>query len=325
MPEDLSTPPRPPKGGPKATGGFYVPARPLAAISLVLAVASLTAIAVVASVSAADGLSTIALVLAIVAFVIQILVFAVQTQRSAEQSIRSEQLNAETRELLAEVKTTAQGAQAMIGQQFAQLLNAFVSGATQTAEANKLDPASFAERLLENVRAAVPTGGGSGSSAEPSAPAPPPRLSEDQRARANAARETAMRRRRERFEQAAPFRTFPSEEEGLPIAERLRQLSLPLRARLQALGEDAYESITNNTYSGLRPSPLDDELMKQGLVRHARVNISDEGTRLVTQLSDEGKHVVRPLTALGEIPRWAEDVLPDRQASSPADDDDIPF
>jgi hypothetical protein len=81
---------------PGNAGNFNVPARGLAIVSAVLALACLVSLAVVASIEDADGLSTVALALAILAFAIQIVVYIAQANTATQQMVRSEQLNSDT-------------------------------------------------------------------------------------------------------------------------------------------------------------------------------------------------------------------------------------
>ena len=292
-----------------------------------IATAALTALAVVASVEGASALSTIALVLAIVAFTIQIFLFVVQSQAASEQRVRSEQIHTQTRALLAEVRTTAQATQAMVSQQFNQLLQAFVAGAAQTAQETKFDPVIFEQRLMSNIRnAAQPPTAGEPSS-RPSAGSEArertsdrPRPSATPAARRSAA--SVLRARRER-----PFRlkTFPMEPEGSRAAATLRKLAPEIRRRLWQLGEDEIKSADSGTYIGLDPEPSDDVLEREHLVTPARVNGSN-GTETVTRLTDDGVAVARLLTALGDIPSWARDVVEIEDTSDDSQsDDDIPF
>lgn len=100
---------------------------PWSALSLalgVVAIASLGALVIVATVKDVDVLSTVALALAILAFAAQIIVSLAQSQASAQQLAASERVNAETRGLLAQIG--AQGASLLANQsgQFDRVLEA---------------------------------------------------------------------------------------------------------------------------------------------------------------------------------------------------------
>jgi hypothetical protein len=288
--------------------------------------ASLTALAVVASVEGAEALATIALVLAIVAFTIQIFLFVVQSQAASEQRVRSEQLNTQTRALLAEVRTTAQATQAMVSQQFNQLLQAFVTGAAQTAEETKFDPASFERRLMANIRAAAQSPGtGAGQTSVPVAGTDSPErvVERPSLGRAQRERVTRLRARNERPER---LKSFPSEEDGRPAADLLRKLDPDGRRRLKRLGEDELHATASGAYVGISPTDEDDALRELNLVTSARVQAGG-GRIVVTRLTDDGVSAARLLTALGEIPNWAQDLIEVEEPDDPPwpGDEDIPF
>lgn len=300
--------------------------RRVAMFAVAFTAASLTALAVVASVEGAEALATIALVLAIVAFTIQIFLFVVQSQAATEQRVRSEQLNTQTQALLVEVRATAQATQAMLSQQFNQLLQAFVTGAAQTAEETKFDPASFERRLLANIRtAAQPPGTGTGQaggqatgtdSAERAIERPSPARSQRERA-------GQLRTRNERPQRLS---TFPSDEDGRSAADLLRKMQPNDRKRLKQLAEDELQATKIGAYVGIAPGDEDDPLREANLVTSARVDTGG-GSRVVTRLTDEGVSAARLLTALGEIPAWARGLIDVEEPEGPpwAGDDDIPF
>jgi uncharacterized membrane protein len=74
-----------------------------------------------------DGLTTLALVLAILAFLVQIFVFVFQTNSSAAAVQRSEQLNGETRNVLSKIEANSAATQAVLFSQFDRLLDYVVS------------------------------------------------------------------------------------------------------------------------------------------------------------------------------------------------------
>jgi hypothetical protein len=323
-PESAPGQPDDPAGTPSTVQIYSLSPRRVAMFAVSAATASLTALAVVASVEGAEALTTIALVLAIVAFTIQIFLFVVQSQAASEQRVRSEQLNTQTRALLTEVRTTAQVTQAMVTQQFDQLLQAFVTGAAQTAQETKFDPVSFEQRLMSNIRLAAqqPAGGvttspsASGSDLGHQVVSPPPRSQRDQ----------ARRATRQRSDRPARLRTFPAEDEGRQAVAALRDLSATERGRLRDLAEDEIGAAASGSYIGLYPEIDDLRLEELNLVGQARVELGDSELIVVRRLTDEGAAVARLLTALGEIPPWARD-LPDvrSQSDGVVPDDDIPF
>jgi hypothetical protein len=150
-----------------------------------------------------------------------------------------------------EVRTTAQVTQAMVTQQFDQLLQAFVTGAAQTAQETKFDPVSFEQRLMSNIRLAAqqPAGGvttspsASGSDLGHQVVSPPPRSQRDQ----------ARRATRQRSDRPARLRTFPAEDEGRQAVAALRDLSATERGRLRDLAEDEIGAAASGSYIGLYP------------------------------------------------------------------------
>jgi hypothetical protein len=253
--------------------------------------------------------------------------FVVQSQAASEQRVRSEQTNTQTRALLAEVRATAQATQGMVSLQFSQLLQAFVTGAAQTAEETKFDPVSFEQRLLSNIRTAVQpsaisgqprvraTGVGSVQSAGEGAVAQPRVL-----------REQSAIRRRARNVRLDHLKTFPSEEEGSAAANAVRELSQEERHRLQALGEDEVTATERGWFVGLEPNSTDKTLEEKYLVGPVRIHPGD-GPKVITRLTDDGVRLARLFTALGDIPIWARELIEDqdRDATGMLSDDDIPF
>jgi hypothetical protein len=307
---------------------YLVSPRRVGMVAVAIAAASLTGLAVVASVEGAEALSTIALVLAIVAFTIQIFLFVVQSQAASEQRVRSEQINTQTRALLAEVRATAQATQAMVSQQFSQLLQAFVTGAAQTAQETKFDPERFEQLLMSNIRAA----------AQPPASATPQTRATTTRERPQTASEQPVNvptrvqrapagtRLRQRNVRPSLLRSFPSSDEGRTAVGLLRDMESDQRRRLSRLAEDEIDSSRRGAYIGLPRSPEDDALQDRGFVTAARVEVDGE-RKVVTRLTDTGVAVARILTALGEVPDWARDVVESDATERPSweGDDDIPF
>ena len=275
----------------------------------------------------AEALATIALVLAIVAFTIQIFLFVVQSQAATEQRVRSEQLNTQTQALLVEVRATAQATQAMLSQQFNQLLQAFVTGAAQTAEETKFDPASFERRLLANIRtAAQPSGTGTGARRVVKLPAPTAQRGRSSVRALLDPKGSGPGQLRTRNERPQRLRTFPSDEDGHSAADLLRKLKPDERKRLKQLAEDELHATKIGAYVGIAPADEDDPLREANLVTSARVDIGG-GSTVVTRLTDKGVSAARLLTALGEIPAWARDLIDAEDPEGPpwAGDDDIPF
>lgn len=291
---------------------FSMAARTLVLAPLVVAFGSLAALAIVASVSNADALSTIALALAILAFAIQILVFVVQSQTASQQMLQSEQLNTQTRSLLAEVKTASDSMQSMLGEQFSNLLQAFTQAATTASGAEgKFNPEEFERRITQNIQMA--TAG--------------QRQDTEEAGRARrleiARRETRTRPARDRI--AHLLETWPDEDKGRQAVEKVKELSPAARSRLAELGADERRSRRGGSYIGLSDhDPGDEELSSKGLITDYREEIGGDPI-LVRRLTSDGRQVACLFTATGEIPDYAKDVSLSRDQGSSASDDDIPF
>jgi hypothetical protein len=295
-----------PDGNRRARGFLVLRERYVAVAAGVFALACLASLAIVSHVRNADGLATIALSLAILAFAIQIIVFAAQAQTAAQQSVQSEQLNADTRSLLSEVQTTARSTEAMVGEQFRELLRAFMGAASATAqEGGKFDPNELERRMMENVRREF--GGSARTVASASA-----------RTRAEARGGPA----RTLPPESQPLLTFPdSPVEGESSLQFLENASPAAVRRLFALASDEIRNAGRPTsYVGLGRQPADAELREAELVHETRVR-TQGAIRTVTRLTDQGRQIARLLTAVGDIPGWAEGRIP----QVVQDDDDIPF
>jgi hypothetical protein len=93
---------------------WIVPLRGIAIASAVIALTCLVALVVVATVTKADTLSTVALTLAIIAFVVQIIVFIVQSGTAAQQMVQSQELFGTTQGLLGKIGEQTAGTQAAV-------------------------------------------------------------------------------------------------------------------------------------------------------------------------------------------------------------------
>lgn len=294
---------------------FQVNVRWLFLGATLIAFGPIAALAVVASLKDAEALSTVALALAIVAFAIQVLVFIVQTQTATQHALQSERLNMQTRELLVEIGAAAKSTQTMVGEQFRDLLRAFLEGASKTAaETGKFDPEQFEQRLMNNIRQATQR---PPQSDTPGGESP----AELRRRLAAIQARTAAQKRRPLLE----LTEFPPENEGRPIAERIRELSELARRRLQQFAEDEINSRESGVYTGLtEKNTADKELLDKELITPARVT-TESGLLEVKRLTDLGRKWARLLVARGDIPKYAADLIPPLPQDEDNDDDDIPF
>jgi hypothetical protein len=276
---------------------YRVAPRHVVVISTLFGVSCLTVLVVVGYVRDADGLATIALILAIFAFLVQLIVFAVQNQSATQQLLRSEQLNTQTRSLLTEIQTTALGTESLMRDQFAHLLRAFLDAARSAGGVTDFDPVEFESRIMENIRRDLT-----------------PRRFPG---------EDAGGRTREMIRQAREARQldplpFPTEAIGAPLVEVLRDLSEQGRERLRALAVDRAtvlasrerEDTNSRTgYEGLVISAEDDALIEKEFAE--LVSEPRAPARLVTRLTEFGIQAADLLRAAGPIPAWARPLFPD--------------
>lgn len=282
---------------------FSVSPRAIAVVSLIFGVSCLIALVVVTATRSADVLSTVALVLATVAFGVQLLISSAQNQSTTQQGLRSEQLNTQTRALLAEMQTTSRGTEAMVREQFGQLLRAFMDAANSAA-GKHFDEAEFERRLLTNIRreAAI---------AQPAAESTPTTL--------RAATTTERIRRsnspgglRQSSWTSGPF---PTEEEAQPVLADLLALSSAARDRLRSFGEDDASEGGGASYVGYRAIPNSasaaehSELEKRGLIHLVQLPPTENSNGLTYQLTDKGRLGAKVVGATGDVPEWARPLL----------------
>jgi hypothetical protein len=281
---------------------FVVPARGVAIGGVIVAVVALTALVLVANAENAEALATIALALAILAFVVQILVFIAQAQAAGQQMVQSEQLNTQTSSLLTEVQTTARSTERLVGEQFRDLLKAFV----ESNEGGKLDMDTFERHLMETLERRM-AGREAAQRAESLAA----------RAQLGAQRPVGGRAmspaQQRRLSRARAFSIFPDEGEGKDALATLKRLATGQRKRLQEYAEDEVRSTQRGAIIGL---PLgdtvgedDQALLDNGLIAKVRASVSRSGA-LLGRLTDAGRTASRILTATGELPPWLASELP---------------
>lgn len=123
--------------------------------------------------------------------------------------------------------------------------------------------------------------------------------------------------------------SWPDGDEGRAQVRHLSELSNDELLRLLALARDEIDSLQEDIPVGLTYVEDDSALRSRGWVKQARIS-SDDGSIIVARLTDSGRAPARLLTALGDIPPYAEeltsrvDVLSRSQDSDPFGDD-IPF
>lgn len=111
-------------------GVFSVKLTTVAVVSLCISVSCLASLVVVATITKADALSTVALALAVLAFAAQLIVTIAQAQSSAEQTRDTFRINAETKAVLAELQAQGKALVAVQSSQFEKLLDRAINADT---------------------------------------------------------------------------------------------------------------------------------------------------------------------------------------------------
>jgi hypothetical protein len=282
---------------------FVVPARGAAIGGVIVAIVALTALVLVANAENAEALATIALALAILAFVIQILVFIAQAQAASQQMVQSEQLNTQTRSLLTEVQTTARSTERLVGEQFRDLLKAFV----ESNEGGKLDMDTFEHRLMETFERRIASREVATQRSDPFSARPSNAL------RVGVADRPVSSGQQRRLARARAFSVFPDEEEGKDALATLKRLTPRQRKRLQEYAEDEIRSLQRGTMVGLALGDViredDQALLGNNLIVKARVSAGNTSA-LVGRLTELGRIAGRILIATGPLPPWLASDLP---------------
>jgi hypothetical protein len=126
---------------------FSVRLSTLSIVLLCVTVSSVASLTVVATISKADALSTVALALAVLAFAAQLIITIAQSQSSAEQTRDTFRINAETRAVLAQIQAQGNALVAVQAGQFDKVLNRAINADTVgTAISNLTDDRGNAPR-----------------------------------------------------------------------------------------------------------------------------------------------------------------------------------
>lgn len=126
-----------------------LPLRAVAISAVLVAVASLAALIVVVSVKGIDGLSTLALSLAILAFVVQLIVFIVQAAETNRQTGRNQELHAQMMSILAQLQERTKGTQKSVDRMNTRLLEAVISKAAN--EGIRIEETARSEEISESI------------------------------------------------------------------------------------------------------------------------------------------------------------------------------
>ncbi|MEE9095734.1 hypothetical protein [Pseudarthrobacter phenanthrenivorans] len=130
---------------------------------------SLTALAIVATITKADALSVVALALAVLAFVVQIIVFIVQGNAASQQAADTAALNAQTLRALATIEEKSEGTRETVVKMNDRLLDfAFTKArleaeSAESANGNDSITGQVLERAKEILHGSQSAASGSGS------------------------------------------------------------------------------------------------------------------------------------------------------------------
>ncbi|GAA2555381.1 hypothetical protein [Mycolicibacterium diernhoferi] len=275
----------------------------------VLAVAALGTLAVVVPVKNVDALSTIALALAVLSFAAQLIVTLVQAQQAS-------QVSAETQAALTEMRATNSSLLAnqrdhvgvLLKAALQQAIPAAVDDVSQSADGDTDEDASDLEARSAELETAIKVRMEQAlaeaeaqlaqSSAVRASPSIKPLLSTSS--------STAQK------EWDALLSTFPSDDEGQPVAELLRKLPPRAVSALGRLMADAAKSPSRRVIYRKRPDSAAsgmDDLVQNGLAEILSIKMNKDGSEnRICRLTPAGITAARILRARGERPDWATDL-----------------
>lgn len=145
-----------------STLGVGLSWRTVGILSSIVSIGSITTLIIVATVSSADALSTIGMVLAIIAFVSQLIQNASQILMGNSQYQETVRVYNETHTLLAEIRVSTGNLIERRDRQFERLLETVVPAAVaeglaeQPADSNAVDVDELARRVVETTLAQLP-------------------------------------------------------------------------------------------------------------------------------------------------------------------------
>lgn len=119
--------------------------------AVIVALVSVTALAIVATIAQADALSVVALALAVMAFVVQIIVFIVQGNAASQQAADAAALNAQTLRALATIEEKFEGTRETVGKINDRLLDFAFTKATAEAESESAGAPEPTQAQTEQV------------------------------------------------------------------------------------------------------------------------------------------------------------------------------
>jgi heme/copper-type cytochrome/quinol oxidase subunit 4 len=150
------------EGERKLADHYRVSTRKVAMWSAVIALGSVAAVILVATVQNANALNTIALYLAIIAFIAQLIMFIAQNESSSRQLSASKDVQRGTSVALRGIEETAGNIQRLLNEQYGVVINALVERATDAAAERLSGPVAPGE-----AAEGASTDEGAGGSAAP--------------------------------------------------------------------------------------------------------------------------------------------------------------
>ena len=243
--------------------------------------ASIAALAVVASIHDADTLSTVALALAVIAFVAQLIVFVVQADAANAQMVQSRQLHGELQHLLGEMGERTRGTEVTVQTINERLIEAVI-GKRLGERAGFPSSADAVRRFAEDVSAEVAADTASPDRGQPHFLPRTPTPDDAEIIRIMTA--------------------FPSEDEARAALATLSSLDLIDVGRLGIFAADEIKSrqpwaVYDPGFSAIE----DDDLEKAGLVARVPGSEAIVGSPM-SALTPEGRELGRLLTATDSPP-----------------------
>lgn len=299
--------------GRRSRRGLTIPWPALSIGLLIVAVGSLAALVIVATMSDADALATVALVLAILAFASQLIVSAAQTASANEQYRQINRLYEDTRAVLQRIRSQSKMMLANQSDQFNKVLD------------HVLSPSS-----IESAVAEV-TGESSAGIQDDSGDSSPADVNEVAKVlRAEAERAISVERAGRpvdrpdrRVPERSELRRFPKEEEGREVAARFLALSPDAKRYITDAAAEALKNPSAPIRIGqVLPTPIDElppffrELEAAGFLILEPYRRGGE-TRTGRIITSDGFIAIRFFTAHGVVPEYLREVIGSSEAERP--------
>jgi hypothetical protein len=254
-----------------------------------------------------DGLTTLALVLAVISFFIQIAVFVLQTRTASEQVAQSHQLASETSAVLTKIEATSQATQEVLFSQFDRLLDYVVA-----APASPGSAAQPPEELVEGDQIV-----GQVTDEPDSKPDAPVTRGDIERLvtelgnrprPAFSAREAASSPDSDLQSYLKTFPTRSEAEDAVALISQLSPLAVTFLTRVASGEADKGERVriaqpSRQTDAGRSATQ---ELESRGLITFSDPTLEGSG-----RLTEKGRSTARvlPIGKQGDRPDWWSDVL----------------